>query len=303
MSALPQRSLDVRGLLLLTTAMWGMNMAVIKLLTGHFDALWLSALRMASACLPLAVLLWRTRPVDWRLERGELSALLLCGVLMVYLNQWLLTAGLRLSSATNASLITALNPLVAGVFALWLLGEHLSGRRLVGVALGLAGVALVILKRPAAELVRGGMGDLLVLGAVFTFTLAAVLVQRLGRRLDALRISLFIHAVGAVCLLSHATALALFDDTPARLPADGIWWAVAVLSGALSTGLGNLMWNVAIGRVGMSRAAVWLYWVPVFGLAAAALFLEEPLSLWHLLGLALILGGTHLGTRTPPQPV
>lgn len=289
--------IDVRLLLLGTAMLWGGNLGVIKLLSAHFDPLWLSGVRMAGACLPLLLLQWRAGPGAWRLSRTEFATLTLCGMLMVYLNQWLLAAGIHLSSTTNASLITALTPLSAGIVALCLLREPLGMARLAGVMLGLAGVMLVILMRPAAELVRAGFGDLLLLCAVLSFTFGALLVQRLGQRFDALRISLFIHTAGTVFLFLHAGALGLVTGEPARLSDDPQWWLIAVLSGAVSTGLGGLMWNMAIGRVGMSRASVWLYWVPVFGLLSAALFVGEPLTVWHLVGLALVLGGTHLGTR------
>ncbi|KRB79923.1 hypothetical protein ASE07_25095 [Noviherbaspirillum sp. Root189] len=288
---------DVRLLLLGTAVLWGGNLAVIKLLGEHFDPIWLSGVRIACACIPQCLLLLHLRPTDWRLTRMEVGALMLCALLMVYLNQWLLAAGIGLSSATNASLITALTPLTAATLALCLMRERPGPHRLVGLGLGLAGVALVIVNRPSAELTRAGFGDLLLLAGVFAFTLGAALVQRLTRRLDALRISLFIHAAGAVFLIGHAAALTFTRDAPVRLPTDIHWWWMAALSGAISTGIGGLLWNMAVGRVGIGRASVWLYWVPVFGLAGAVLFVGEPLTVWHLLGLALILGGTQLGTR------
>nr|WP_259371684.1 DMT family transporter [Caldimonas thermodepolymerans] len=284
--------------MLATTVLWGTSLPVIKLLSTHFDPLWLSGLRMGVACLPQALLVLHARPSGWALNLRQLCALTACGILMVYINQWLLAVGIARSSATNASLITALNPLLSGLVALLLLGERLGGRRLAGAMLGLAGVALVILHRPAAELAEAGVGDLLVLLAVLSFTFGAVLVQRLARGIDALRISLFVHAVGAACLLLHGSAQAWATGAAPRLSPDPLWWWVAVLSGVVSTGIGGLMWNVAIGRIGMSRASVWLYWMPVFSVLVSVLFLGESLTLWHLVGLGLVLAGTRLGTRS-----
>ena len=292
----------VRGLLLGATLVWGVNLTVLKWLLGSFDPVVLSGLRMVAATVPMLVLLrhwrcWQTpTAAQWR-------QLIVCGVLMVYLNQWLLAEGLARSSATNGALITSLNPLMAAVLALWLLRERLTGRRLVGVLLGLAGVALVILSRPGAELARGGAGDGLVILAVLVFTLGAVIVQRLMGQLNAVVIGLVIHSVGAACLLLQAALTAGVSGQGPQAPTL-LWpWAVAVLSGALSTGIGNLAWNRAIGLVGMARAAVWLYWVPLFGVASAVVFLGEPLTPWHVMGLGLVLLGTRLGTRAaPPGP-
>jgi len=289
----------VRVLLLSATLLWGVNLTVLKWLTGVFDPVLLSGVRMLAALLPMLVLLrhWRCWQNPTRTQWGKLIA---CGVLMVYLNQWLLAEGLSRSTATNGALITALNPLMAAVLALWLLRERLTGRRLLGVLLGLAGVALVILSRPGAELAQGGLGDGLVILAVLVFTLGAVLVQRLAARLHVVVIGLCVHATGAACLLLQTLFAAGWSGAAPRLPTEWWPWAVAVLSGVLSTGIGNLAWNRAIGLVGMARAAVWLYWVPLFGVASAVTFLGEPLTPWHVMGLVLVLLGTRLGTRAAP---
>ncbi len=49
----------------------------------------------------------------------------------------------------------------------------------------------------------------------------------------------------------------------------------------------------------MARTAVFLYWVPVFGVLFAALLLGEALTVWHLVGFVAVMGGTWLGTRRP----
>jgi drug/metabolite transporter (DMT)-like permease len=76
---------------------------------------------------------------------------------------------------------------------------------------------------------------------------------------------------------------------------------VLLLSGAISTGLGNLLWNRSISLVGMARASVWIYWLPLFSVSLSVIFLGEPLTPWHVLGLLLVLAGTWLGSRRTPQ--
>lgn len=281
--------------MLLTTLVWGLNLPVLKWLTGHFDAVLLSGLRMLAAMLALAILLpWRAALA--RLKPSQWRQLLLCAMLMVYLNQWLFAEGMQRSTATNGALITALHPLISVLLAWLLLRERLGGRRLLGVLLGLAGVALAVLNRPAAQLAGSGAGDMMVFGGVLLFGIGAVIAQRLLRELDAVVVSVTIHAVGAACLLAHAgVAAAVTGQRPQAVEAGWLWLAV-LLSGVVSTGFGNLMWNRAIAAIGMARASLWLYWVPIFGIATAVTFLGEPLTGWHVTGLALVLAGTHLGS-------
>jgi drug/metabolite transporter (DMT)-like permease len=275
-------------------------MPLVKWLTGSFDSLLLAALRMLAAAVALAMLLRRQGGMP-RLDRGQWRQLILCGVLMVYLNQELFVAGIARSTATNAALITAMNPLAASFLALWFLREPLSGRRIMGVLLGLCGVAVVILMRPGADLAHGGVGDLMIVGAILVFATGAMLVQRLAVRLDALTISFAVHAIGAACLLVQCALQAAWQGQWPRASSSGLAWAVLLISGAISTGLGNLLWNRAIGIVGMARASVWIYWLPLFSVSLSVIFLGEPLTPWHVLGLLLVLAGTWLGSRRTPR--
>ena len=73
--------------------------------------------------------------------------------------------------------------------------------------------------------------------------------------------------------------------------------ALVILSGLLATALGGIVWNRALQVLGVARAALYAYWVPIFGVGFAVLLLGEPLSIWHGVGLVAVLGGTWIGTR------
>jgi drug/metabolite transporter (DMT)-like permease len=292
-------------MLLATIVLWGSSMPLVKWLTGSFDPMLLAALRMVAASAALAVLL--RRQGSWpKLDGAQWRQLLLCGVLMVYLNQELFVAGIARSSATNAALITAMNPLAASFLALWFLREPLSGRRIAGVLVGLAGVTVVILMRPGADLAHGGIGDLMIVLAILVFATGAMLVQRLAVRIDALTISFIVHAIGSAFLLLQCALHSAWQGEWPRAAGSPLAWTALLLSGAISTGLGNLLWNRSISVVGMARASVWLYWLPLFGVSLSVIFLGEPLTRWHVLGLLLVLAGTWLGsqrTRHEATPV
>jgi drug/metabolite transporter (DMT)-like permease len=295
---------SLRWLLLATMAAWGANLSIVKWLVGRHDPLAVGTLRMLAAGLVLAgVLAWQWRRA---LQARDVAApslgwrgwgvLALCALLMVYLNQILLTEGLVRTSAANAALIIALNPLLSSTLALLLLGDRLSPVRLVGMALGFGGVAMVVLNRPGAVLAAGGLGDLLVFGSVATWVLGGVMVQRLGRRHDAVQISGGIHSLGALMLLAHMLLRpgpwgldeARFGATDALL---------IVLSALTATALGALVWNRALTTLGVARTSLYVYWVPIFGVLFAVGLLGEAVSAWHLAGLAAVLAGTRLGTR------
>jgi drug/metabolite transporter (DMT)-like permease len=287
----------LQALLLGTAAVWGANLSVVKLLLVQMEPLLVSVLRMAVAAVAVAaVVAWRRMP--WPpLSRRQWLALAGCAFLMVYINQIFFTQGVAGTNAANAALVIALNPLVSSLLAVLLLGDRLSPQRIAGVALGFGGVAAVVLHRPGMALGGAGLGDLLVLCSVVTWVLGGVMVQRLARGIDPLFISAVLNVIGTALLLLHV----LLRPSPLVYDAsriDGLTVVLVGVSGLLATALGGIVWNRALMVLGVARTALYSYWVPIFGVLFAVLLLGEPLTVWHGVGLAAVLAGTWLGTRS-----
>lgn len=277
-------------------AVWGANLSVVKLLFESLEPMLVAVLRMAVSALAL-VALARWRGLRWpRLRRSQWLTLIGCAVLTIYLNQIFFTEGMSRTAATNAALVIALNPLVAALVAAGLLGERLTRPRIAGVVLGFGGVAAVVLHRPGAALGGSGLGDWLLFGSVMTWVLGGVLVQRLARELDSGLVSAMLSVIGTALLALHLglrPAPVVIDWS--RVTASTV--LLLVVSSLLATAVGALAWNRSLVVLGVARTALYAYWVPIFGVLFAVLLLGEPLSLWHGVGLAAVLGGTWLGTR------
>lgn len=288
--------------LIAAMVIWGLNVTVVKQLTTNFETSMLAALRMAVALAVLSgIMVWK-RQIILGLDRKQMLTLVVCGVLMVYLNQLLFAEGLQRSTATNGALIMALSPLVSAVLAAIMFRERLSLQRLLGVALGFSGVSAVVLSHPGAGLSSASIGDLMLVAGVVSFAAGGALVQGLARSLHPLTISWAIYLVGTLMLVAQAAVRSPSLALEVVFP--GWWqWALILFSGVMATALSNLIWNRAIASIGVARTAVFLYWVPVFGVLFAALLLEERLTMWHLVGFIAVMAGTFLGTRpSVPSP-
>jgi len=287
----------IHAALMATMVVWGLNLPLVKALTAWFDVQQIATLRMLVACTTyLGLMAWKHG--RWpRFSPRQWAGLGLCALCMVYGNQMLFAAGMARTGAANAALVMATAPIVSGMLAAAAFGEAITRRQWVGVALGFAGVATVVLHRPGAALQGGGLGEVLLLGCVLAYGLGGVLVQRLSPRIDALALSTVIYLIGTSLLLLQLLATQGGSLTVERL-FPGWWpWALVVFSGVTATALCNWVWTLAIARIGMARTAVYLYWVPVFGMGFAALLLGEPLNIWYGVGLALVWGGARLAAR------
>lgn len=283
--------------LMAVMVVWGLNFPLVKTLTQHFDPSMIATLRMLIACTTFHLLLRWQRQAWPRCTPRQWAALALCAFTMVYLNQILFAAGMQRTGAANGALIMATSPMISGLLAALAFGERLHLRHLGAVVLGFGGVAAVVLTRPGLALAGAGWGDLLLVGSVVTFGIGGLVVQRLAPRIGALPLSSAVYTLGAAMLLLHL----LFEPGQSLGMArvfPGAWpWLLIVISAVAATALSNWVWNSAIGRIGIARAAVYVYWVPVFGMGFSALLLGEALDAWYGLGLLMVLGGSRLAQK------
>jgi drug/metabolite transporter (DMT)-like permease len=87
-------------------------------------------------------------------------------------------------------------------------------------------------------------------------------------------------------------------QAPAHIPGWKVLASVAVL-GLLATACAYLLFFTIVAGAGADYAALVTYLVPPVALVYGAVFLGESVGVAALAGLALILGGVALGTRTP----
>jgi drug/metabolite transporter (DMT)-like permease len=228
--------------------------------------------------------------------KRNLSAIALVAALMIT-GTLLSVAAVHFTTATNATLINATQPATTAL-AGWLIArERLGAGQLAGIALALAGIAVMVFRARFAVLVQFeiNIGDLLMLGAVLSWSAYAVCVQRLAEIAGGLL--LFLIACAAVPALLPWAAAELMRGAGAA-PAFATLAAVAYL-GAGATVLAVYLWNSCIRAVGANRAAIFVNLIPVFGVALAIGFLDERLAAYHVAGAALVLIGISLAVRRP----
>lgn len=285
--------------LFLVMAAWGVNLVAVKFLTSQMDVFVVAAVRIVVAFAAVTVFVFMRFGRVPRVTRTQLIWMLSAGLLVVYGHQISLVVGLRMTTAANATLIMATSPLFSVVLAAVFYREKLTPTRIGAAMLGLGGVGLVVLGS-GGQIAQAGVGDLLALVAVVVFVFGGLVIQRVSRALDPLTILWYTYLVGAVALSTHA-ALSPASYLAESWTFDPWPWVVVFFSSVIASGACNLMWNRGIARLGMSRAAMFVNWLPIFGLLAAAVFLDEHITPIHLAGLACVLCGTWLGLR-PARP-
>ncbi len=285
--------LAVFAALVLVQALFGVHYLAVKVILREIEPPTWAALRaIGGAALLAGLALALGRPFPRFREDGWKFAVF--AVFGVILNQLCFVLGMDRTSATHAALINATIPVNTLVIAVLLRRERATPRRLLALAVALAGVLLVI--RPGPDLLadRATVGDLFAVANALSFSFFLVISKRVMARTDPLAGTALLMIFGAIGLtLVALPGFPRFD--PAAVSGTTWAWGVFVVLGPTSTAYLLNYW--ALARVDASVVGLFVYLQPVFATVLAWAWLGERAGLAVLLGGALILLGAHLALR------
>lgn len=194
-----------------------------------------------------------------------------------------LTAGLM-------SVLNATSPMWGAVWSALLLRERLDARRIVGLLIGVVGVALVTKPEAGKALPYGPV--LAALAAAFCYGLAGAYMKRWARDVPSRGMAVGTQLVAGILLIPFI-ALAPPDGAPS-MPIVASMLALGLVCGAIA----YLLYFRLVTDIGATGALTVTYLIPVFGVLWGALFLGEALTLPMLFGGVLVILGTVLVLKT-----
>lgn len=289
----------------LLAAIWGASFLFLRMAAPVVGSLAVAALRVTGAALLLLPLL---------MLRGDLARLrpflpaLLVSALLSYVLPFLgLSQAARSLPAGLLSILNATTPLWGALVGWRWAGEKLSPSRLAGLAVGIAGVALLAADRSQIDTGAAWQAVLLCLGSTLMYALAVHHAKRHLGGLSAMSVS-----AGSLGCAALMLALPAWWTGPQPVQGPGLAWAdvptatwgAALGLATLCTALAYLLFFRLIARVGPTKALTVTFLVPVFGMLWGSLFLHEQVSLSMMASTMVIVLGTLLssGAWTPFNP-
>ena len=263
---------------------WGMPYLLIRIAVESIDPLVVAFGRtVIGALLLVPVALYRG--VLWPAFRGW--PVLVVFTLVEISGPWLLLghAETRLNSST-AGLLLAIVPLIAAVIVTKLGHDRLDARRIAGLVIGLAGVALLVgLDIQLSDLGAVGAMALCALG----YAIGPIIIDRKLRGVPPLGVVAASMLLAALFYAPFAPFFWPSNPTPAAVGS-------VVGLGIICTATAFMLFFALIAEVGPARATVITYINPVVAIALGVAILDEPLTLGMAIGFPLVIAGSILGT-------
>ena len=270
--------------------LWGMPYLLIRIAVGSMDPLIVAGSRtLIGALLLLPVALHRNALGEAFRNWKWLLAFTLIEISI----PWVLLghAETRLNSST-AGLLIAIVPLFAALIVTRLGHERLEPRRMFGLGLGFAGVALLV----GLDIDFADFGAVLATIVVsLCYAIGPIIIDRKLKNVPAIGV---ITASMILATLIYAPFAPFVWPTEFTAPAIGS----VVGLGVLCTAAAFMVFFALIAEVGPARATVITYVNPAVAMVLGALVLSEPLTTGMLIGFPLVILGSYLGT-TRAAPV
>jgi len=269
--------------------MWGSAFPLVKIALSEVPPVTLGFLRflIATPVLALYSCLKDKRGLKTALPKN-LTPLALMGLTGVMGYQVLQNLGVKLTSATNSSIIISSDPIIIALLSRPLLRERIGVARALGIVVGFSGVLTIIISE-GQGLSNGSsslIGDLFSLGAALSWALYSVVGRRLARYHNPTGLTTFSMAFGTLFLAPPMYLL----EIPHLPRTVQVWLALMALSLGASC-LAYALWNQVLSEEEASKAGIALFMVPVVASALSVVFLSETFTLPLLAGMTLVLSG------------
>ena len=286
------------ALALMVVAFWGSSFAFTKQLIAVLTPTEIMFIRFAIAYVSMWVVYPKThRPKS----AGAEGRLVLLGILGGSLYFWTENTALAYTQASNVSLVVTTAPILTAVLAhLFTKDEKFHARLLLGFLVAMAGVFLVIFNGQFT-LQLNFTGDLLAIAAALSWAFYTILLKRESAQYNGVYLTrkVFFYAMLTMTPLMATDQfsfahLALLGRMEVLLP--------LLFLGLVCSTLCYICWNQVVLHLGAVKANNFVYLNPLVAMLVSVLFLHETITVYMLIGAALILGGVMISEKKPRKP-
>lgn len=227
-----------------------------------------------------------------KIAKSDLPLLGICGLFGIAFNQLFFFKGLSTTSPIHASLIMVMTPIIVLIISSLYLKEGINKRKVIGIALGMLGAILLIVRGSVDfDSMSSIRGDLYILINAISYGLYLVLVKGLMTSYHPFTVMKWIFSFGLIVVIPFGIS-DLYESNWNTFPSE-IWFAIAYVL-LFTTFLAYLLNAYALTLVNATTASSYVYMQPLIASSIAILWYNDHLSMLNVLSGFLIFYGVYL---------
>lgn len=281
-------NLRIYLLMIMATFFWAGAFIAAKLGVYELSPTILTFLRMGIAAIIIFPFMIKRLGPGWQLKKTEIKLVLATSIVgMIGYHMFFFTA-LKFTTASNASMINATNPLITAVLASIFASERITGKKIAMLLLAFCGVIYIILAGNISSLTDMTLnkGDFIMLCGTLLWAIYGIIVKKAVPIMGPLKLTTYTFLFCAIIMAPFAT----YDFATTNAFSVGIGPYIAVLYMAVfPTVIGYSIQQYAIAEIGPSKASLFINLVPIISTILAVLFLNEQIRSYHIIGAGMII--------------
>ena len=282
-------------LLILAPMFWAGNFVIGRFIHGSIPPFTLAFFRWLVVIMILLPLEFTALKKHMLQIRQHFFSLVILSLLSVVVYNGFIYWGLHNTTAVNASLVNAAVPLLILIFASTMLGETISIKKILGMALSFIGVVYVITQGHISTLWQLGLssGDFIIFIAVIAWALFSVLTKKMQLSVPPF-LFLLITAIMGDIMLFPCFLWEHYHSYPVQY--NGSTFFSIMYAAVFSSIAACSFWNIGIRKVGPATSAYFFNLLPIFSSVLAIVFLGEKIHVYHITGFIIVVSGIWLAT-------
>jgi len=285
-------------LMTMATFFWAGAFIAGKFGIHDFSPLMLSFLRMALAALIMFPIMIFKDKNNWKLKKSEIKYVLTTGIIGMVFYHLLFFTALEYTTASKASMINALNPLLTAILASHFAGEKLNSKRIFFVITAFLGVVFILLNGQISTLLNldFNRGDIYMIFGMTCWAVYSIFVRKYVPIMGPIKLTAYSFLVAAIILMPFAIVSAI--QTGALSVGFRPYLAVLYMA-IFPSVIGYTIQQFSIGKIGASKTSLFINLVPIISAVLAVMFLGESIYPYHIIGATLIIFSVIGFNRSP----
>lgn len=263
---------------------------VSKVMVGDVDPVTLTMLRSLIAAVGFLIISFFRKTI-FKFDKSDYPMIVFLAVLAIYLNQFVFLSSLRFTTPANASLLYATTPTMVLILSYFFFNEKLTFTKTLGIAVALVGILLVVFDRGIDLKSEYTLGNLMLIGAVLSWSMYTVFGKKLILKYGAFKTSSATMILGSVIFLPIGM-FGVFNFDFSNLDTVDIGGILYLGLGTSLLGYG--LWYYALGKIDTSKVAIFTNLQPVITTVLAVVLLGQTITPIFVIGGVIAICGVIL---------
>lgn len=285
-------------LMTVTTVFWAGAFVAAKIGIAEMTPVQLTFYRFFFASLVIVFIMMRKEErKDWLIKKEDMLFVFLLSLIGMVGYHLLFFKAVEYTTAGNASIIAAANPIITMILASFILGEVLTLQRIAVFSLAFMGVVLTLTGWNLQELLalNFNKGEMIMVCATTLWAIYSILVRKMVKKYSPLILTTYCFVICTIIILPFAAREGLIPQVSIKA------WGGSLYMAIFASVIGYLVQQMAIKEIGPSKANLFINLVPFFSIILAWIILDETTTLLNILSGCMIVLAVYLNSRIKIQ--